>query len=273
MKKVIIAFDGKRFSQGAFEFVKNLNQTQPVLVTGVFLPVVDYAELLYSLGGMSGPLYVKDVWEEDEKEIERNIKHFERLCLKNGIEYRIHPNLERHIVSHLKNETRYADLLVLSSELFYENLGKTGQEEYLTEVIHRSECPVILVPEQYSFPKSVILSYDGSASSARAIKQFTYLFPELTSLNTILVYASEQTDDIPDKENIEELAGRHFDKLTVSKIDVDPRKYFDAWLADIENPILVAGAYGRSRLSEFIHKSFIREVIKDHKLPVFITHD
>jgi hypothetical protein len=51
MKKVIIAFDGKHFSEGAFEFVRRLNDKQALLVTGVFLPGIDYSELLYSLGG------------------------------------------------------------------------------------------------------------------------------------------------------------------------------------------------------------------------------
>ena len=37
MKKVVIAFDGNHFSEGAFEFVRRLNELQPILLTGVFL--------------------------------------------------------------------------------------------------------------------------------------------------------------------------------------------------------------------------------------------
>ena len=45
MKKVLLVFDGTNFSEGAFEFVRRLNELQPLLVTAVFTPQVDYASL------------------------------------------------------------------------------------------------------------------------------------------------------------------------------------------------------------------------------------
>ena len=38
MKKILIAFDGTHFSDGAFEFARRVNELQPILLTGVFLP-------------------------------------------------------------------------------------------------------------------------------------------------------------------------------------------------------------------------------------------
>ena len=43
MKKILLAFDGSNFSEGAFEFVRRLNDIQPLLVTGVFVPQVAYS--------------------------------------------------------------------------------------------------------------------------------------------------------------------------------------------------------------------------------------
>lgn len=40
MKKILLAFDSSNFSKGAFEFVLRLNDIQPVLATGVFIPKV-----------------------------------------------------------------------------------------------------------------------------------------------------------------------------------------------------------------------------------------
>jgi hypothetical protein len=45
MKKIILAFDGTHFSEGAFEFARRLNELQPVLLTGVFLPQAEIANL------------------------------------------------------------------------------------------------------------------------------------------------------------------------------------------------------------------------------------
>ena len=45
MKKIILISDGRNFSDAAFEFAKRLNELQPILLTGIFLPQTDYATL------------------------------------------------------------------------------------------------------------------------------------------------------------------------------------------------------------------------------------
>ncbi len=271
MKKVVVVFDGHHFSQGAFDFVRQLNEKERILVTGLFLPVVDYAELLYSLGGLTGPAYYSDIAFEDMGVIQQNISHFKAQCKEYNIEYNLHPDLSRHVISEIKFQSRFADLMVLSSELFYENLGKDLQEDYLENVLHKAECPVVLVPEHYGFPSNVILAYDGSESSVHAIKQFAYLLPEFTNLKTLLVSAVKDSD-IPDVKYIEEFAQCHFKDLTIKKLQIDPKVYFSSWLSDHGRSVLVTGAYGRSALSELLKRSFITQAIQDHKVPIFVAH-
>ncbi len=43
MKKVIIPFDGGKFSEGAFSFAIHLNHTHPILLSGIFLSQVDFS--------------------------------------------------------------------------------------------------------------------------------------------------------------------------------------------------------------------------------------
>lgn len=271
MKKVVIAFDGRHFSEGAISFIQYMNEKQPILVTGVFLPAVDYAELLYSIGGLSGPIYYKET-EVDDETLQKNIDRFRSVCENNGIEYRVHPDFDKHVVSELITESRFADLMIISSELFYENLGRETQDNYLENVMHRAECPVILVPERFHIPDNIVLAYDGSASSVYAIKQFCYLFPEFTNMKTLLTFVKTGGADIPDLPYLQEFIPRHYSNLQICKFDIDPATYFNTWLQDNSNPWLVTGAYGRSGLSEMIRKSFIADTIHDHKLPIFIAH-
>ena len=61
MKKVLLAFDGNNFSHSIMEFAKLMHSRQPIFAIGFFLPAVDYAELLYSFGGIpSGPIYITE---------------------------------------------------------------------------------------------------------------------------------------------------------------------------------------------------------------------
>lgn len=43
MKKILLAFDSNHFSAGAFEFARRLNEIEPILLVGFFLPAVYYA--------------------------------------------------------------------------------------------------------------------------------------------------------------------------------------------------------------------------------------
>jgi hypothetical protein len=152
-------------------------------------------------------------------------------------------------------------------------MGVGDPNNYLKEAIHNIECCVIVVHEKYQFPNVNILAYDGSESSVFAIKQFAYLLPEFSGNATLLTFANTEGEiNLPNEAYIEELAGRHFSDLTVSKLDIDSNKYFSTWIADKKTAIVVAGAFSRSAFSQFLNKSFVRDIIKQHSIPVFIGH-
>ena len=275
MKKVIIPFDGAHFSVGAMEFAIRLNESEPILLSGVFLPQMDYANLwAFSGGAMAGPMFVPFVDDTDDELIDKNIERFRSICESNDIDYRIHKSILDSPIPELRNESRFADLLIIGSEAFYENLGTDEPNAYFKDTLRQAECPVVIVPESFTFPESVMLSYDGSASSVYAIKQFAYLFPQLSSNSTLLVTAGgDGTDQVlPEESNIQELVARHFSDLTFMRIQLDPGKYFSTWLMYRKSTILVSGSFGRSAFSDFFKKSFISDVISTHRIPVFLAH-
>jgi hypothetical protein len=131
----------------------------------------------------------------------------------------------------------------------------------------------LIVPEKFGFPSSNVLTYNGSDDSVYAIKQFAYLFPELCKNETLLVYLNaENQNELPDETYIEELAARHFPNLTLTSLELDPKKYFGTWVMDRRNAMVISGAFSRSVFSQIFKKSFITDVITDHKLPLFIAH-
>lgn len=272
MKKVLIAFDGTQFSEGAFEFARSLNELQPILLVGAFIPQISYANLWSYAGAMAGPTFIPLVEAEDNETIQNNIKQFEDRCLKNGIAYKVHKDFYDFALPELKRETRFADLLIISSEKFYENLAGDDASEYMKDALHASECSVIVVPEHFTFPTRNILAYDGSDSSVFAIKQFAYLFPELCGNETLLVFSKDKEVKLPYENFIEELASQHFSNLQMLKLNISPKKDFQNWIVDNKNAILISGSYGRSFFSQIVRKSFVSEIIGEHKLPVFITH-
>ena len=275
MKKVLLVFDGSNFSEGAFEFVNKLNKIQPLLAIGAFMPQVDYANMWnYSAaaGVDTGPMYFPTVQDEDEA-IDNTMEHFRSLCISNEIQFRIHKNVSEFSLPNLKEDSRFADVVVLGGELFYKGVIFSNQFEYLKNTLHISESPVVIVPENYSFPEQNILAYDGSEQSVYAIKQFAYLFPELAKNKTLLVYANEEQEgEIPAKDQVRELVAQHYNYLNILPLGVNPKKYFSEWIKAQKASILISGSFGRSGLSLVFKKSFVTDTIIEHKIPVFIAH-
>lgn len=273
MKKVIISLDGQHFPKGAFEFVKNINLENKILLAGVFLSPIDYSKLL-AYTGLEGITIMPEwlVKNEDDVLVNKNISLFKEACIAEGIEFRIHKDTDLMAISSLIEETRFADALIISSDLFYANISKQQPNFYLEEVLKRAECPVMLIPENYEEPEQVVLAYDGNESSVFAIKQFAYLFPELAKKETILLSIVQHEDEMPEYSLVTELVASHYPDLKIETLHLKQKKDFAVWLSNKPNSVVVMGAFARSALSQLFKKSFANDVIHDIKMPIFISH-
>jgi len=272
MKKVLLVFDGNHFSEGSFRMANFINEHEPILATGVFLQSVDYRDIIGYSGVNSGSSVTISTPQTDESAILKNIATFESRCQHAGMEFRTHKDTDLFALEELQKETRFADLMILSVELFYNNIGDEQPNDYLKRVLRQTECPVMLVPETFELPNKVMLAYDGKPDSVFAIKQFTYLFPHFYQWETRLITLEEEGESIPHQELIQELATKHFSNLTIEAVTSVTEKTFDAWVSDQTDHIIVSGAFGRSELSTLFHKSFISRLIEQHCVPVFVTH-
>lgn len=273
MKKLILALDGKHFPRGAFEFVKSINNKNKVLLAGVFLSPVDYSKVL-AFTGMEGVAIMPD-WlmrDEDDVIVSKNVTAFEQACIAEGIEYRIHKDTTTMAIASLIEETRFADTLLVSSDLFYENVMKDQPNYYLEEVLKKSECPVMLIPENYREPAQTILTYDGNESSVFAIKQFAYVFPELAKNETALLSIVDQHEELPEYSMISELVSRHYPNLKIMSLPLDSRNEFSKWIKTQPGSYIVMGSFSRSLFSQLFRRSFANAVIHDIKMPIFISH-
>jgi nucleotide-binding universal stress UspA family protein len=273
MRKVIIAFDGAQYSDGAMEFARNMNVGEKISLTGLFLPQVAFGSLWTYSDAMTGATFIPFVEDEEADLIGKNIDKFEDFCVHNGINHSVNKALFEFALPELRKETRFADLVIIGSETFYKQIGSQTPNEYLKDAMHSAECPVVVVPEKYSFPEKNILAYDGSESSVFAIKQFTYLFPEFADNPTIVVATHKSANEFNEnKTEIQSFASSHYLSLTYLNLDIDAKKYFSTWISEKKGAILVCGAFSRSLISQLFRQSFVEEVLREHRIPVFISH-
>jgi hypothetical protein len=272
MKKILLLCDGDHFPSGAVRFIKQMRETEPIYVKGMFFSSVDTLEMIpVGFIPVSGT-YVK-LKEDQHAIVAQSQKQFTEVFEDVGIKYDIHPYEDAWDADLFKTESRFADLVVISEELFCINLVETQPNYFMAEALRASECPVAIVPENFKLIERLAFAYDGEKESMHAIKQFVYLFPELTELPTEVVHIKEEiSDDLPNSDLLREYSFSHFQSQFTSKLHFDPKKYFTSWLEEKKNVILIAGSFSRSSLSNNLRKSFAENIIAEHTCPIFIAH-
>lgn len=266
MKKISIVFDGGHFSKGVIEFVRHLNDVTPISVTACFLKQEHF------VNSSSFANIAEYAYENEEPLVDAAIQRFTDACEKYDLNFKVHDYDPNYGIASLRKLSRFSDVMVVSSELFFQNVNHVQPNEFLKDLLHVSECPVFAVPEKFTFPTTIILAYDGSESSLFAIKEFANLFPELCERKTMLVYGYGENEHIPELNTIKDLASCHFSNFGIYRLHIDQQHHFNTWLQDISSPLVVSGSFGRSHLYEFIRRSFVSDTIHDHKAIVFVAH-
>jgi len=192
MKKILFACDGNNFPKGAMQFIKQLNETEPVIVKGLFFEPIDFQQLITVSYIPTAAPYVK-LKQEEEKLVKKSMEKFIGMCELNNIKYQADENQEVD-KDLLVKETRFADLLVISEELFCTDLIDYQPNVFMKEILHSAECPVIAIPENFKSPDRIVFAYDGKKESMLALKQFCYLLPQFTELPAEFVYIKEVMD-------------------------------------------------------------------------------
>jgi hypothetical protein len=271
MKRILFAGGGNNFPKGAFEFLKSLHGIEQISVKGLFFSPMGYQHRIPVSHISSDAPYLR-LKEKEPVSIESSKALFAEQCDANHIKYDIHDNKEQWDKNIFAGQSRFADLVVLSRELFYADTHIDDPAIYLHKALHLSECPVMLVPELFSRFERLVVAYDGSKESLFALKQLCYLFPQYTDLPTEIVYVNqEDTDEIPDIAMLSDYCRVHFENLNFEKLHLKPGQ-FGSWIIRKKNALLASGSFGRSSFSYASRRSFIEAVTHDQHMPVFIAH-
>lgn len=270
MRKILFALDDNRLSEAAFSFATKINEQEAVQLTGMYIPsLTDDAQ--WAVPGAEAAFYMSRLIEENDIDVLGNITAFKQACADNHISHRVH-GLGTPVLQELRKETRFADILIVGLERYEREATQVFAEDDLQKIFEVAECPVVLVPHGASFPENIVVAYDGSADSVYALKTFAYLLPELAKMPAEVIYANAGNAAVPGEQHVKELVALHFSTPAFSVLEFDPAKYLATWMAERPGSMLVSGSYGRSELSQLFRKSFLKEVLREHKVPIFIAH-
>lgn len=278
MKKILLAIDGINIDMPALDFACYLCRLTRSKLTGVFLEnlVAEERPVLKSIQRVKSNDWETDKdseeYQQKQELIEKNILAFKDACCNRSVNCHLRRD-KGQPAKDIICDSRYADLLVIDAATSFKKKFEGTPTRFVKDILSEAECPVIIAPERFEAPDEIIFAYDGSKSAMFAIKQFTYLLPELLDKKLILVQVSEPGKAVhPDKYPLKERLLNHYADFEFETLigNTDTR-LFD-YLLKKKNSMLVMGSYGRNTVSRFFKRSSADLLIKTITPPVFIAH-
>jgi len=275
MEKILLVINAHNPDVFSIDFacrVVNLSHTK---LTGLFIENL-YFEYI-PVNAIDEPSYFSAVSTTANATVavdtDQSIRLFKEECLRRGIRPEVYID-QGEPIREIIFESRFADLVIVDPKVSFYNREEPLPSHFVKEILAKAECPVLLAPERFETIEKIVFCYDGSASSVFAIKQLTYLLPQLYDKKAMLLEVSRRSEEefTESHRRMLDWLRSHYRNVYYHSLKGDVKDELFNYFFKKQKVLIVIGAYGRSMLSNFFRKSNADVLIRMVDLPIFITH-
>lgn len=279
IKRILVALDPDSDTPTATAFARRIGSAVSAEVTG--LAIVDTQSVMASAkGGGIGSMYlvekVRSRLLDEARTVAKDLVESFADDFESGFGGKVSSQiLEGEPLDQLSQEMNYHDVLVIGSRphFFYshpEEISLTLQSAIQTVV-----GPVLVIPEDASAEvTNVLVAYDGSRESARALRSFLYLMPFGTAVSVNLINVHESGDATRSKLLLREAESycevHGLNASTYSLHGTEPTEAILDAAARFKSQLVVVGANFVAPLSRMLFGSTTKSIVGNAKLPLWV---
>jgi nucleotide-binding universal stress UspA family protein len=278
IKNLLLCTDGSDYSNVAADYAIWLAQKWEARLTALHVTDIRLLEgpLLADISGAIGAqpfrAFLPQLQEIYKQKSETILNAVKDRCAQAGVAVEtLHKT--GGLVDSILEEERRAELVVIGqrgehAQFIGEMLGSSVER-----LVRRSVKPCLVTPDQFREIRQIVAAYDGSKESSKSLTRAFDVTRWLgASLNIVTVCGVG--DEARAAQTLQEavtLAESHGlktkNRLLQGDADVEIVKFADAETMDL----IVMGAYGQTRIREWILGSVTTSVIRRSKVAVLLT--
>ncbi|MDY6864278.1 MAG: universal stress protein [Thermodesulfobacteriota bacterium] len=277
VKRILIPLDPSQYTENALDEGCNIARRNGAELTG--LVILDIPGIEKSIGPIPlGGLYYAEKLEKHKEEeaherIHSILSRFKEKCNEEEVAHR-EAEFQGSPSDRIIKESIFYDLVIMGLRTYFnfETSDKPGDS--LEKILDHSITPIYGVPETMPVSDTektkVLIAFDGSLQSARAMKRFAKLAdPDIMEVALIISHTDKETANYymdQAEAYLNTYSINNVKKIWTSQniIRVMEEQYLD-W-ADI----VVVGAHSKKGPFDFMAGSLVKYLIKEAKRPVFI---
>ena len=274
MEKIIVVINPTGIERMSLDFACYLANLTGSKLTGLFL----HQEPLMEVVEKPGIHFCHHVNETQVlplislEEIRQIKLEFHRFCSNHDLQWI--PEMKEAVnINHVILESRFADLMILGAGSSFSTEAEIIPSDTVTYTLKHAECPVIVAPLTFNEVNEIVFTYDGSASSVFAIKQFTNLFPQFRDKKVIFLEVNDDySHEISHKEMIVDYLETHYSSVGYQVLRGDPEDQIFSYFLNKKKAFAIMGAFGKKIIPSIFNRSTATLLLKTTSLPVFISH-
>lgn len=275
-KTILLHLNDERRVARLVEAAAFLAERQQAHLIGLYVmpPVPIYGSTMMGAGMIKGGL---DTFRHEAAHVEAA---FAKAAASHGIvpEWRAVAARAQSVADTIMEHGRSADLIIAAQRDQAWDFSSLLDEP--ERIAIESGRPVLIIPNAGKFDtfgKRITIAWNGRRESARAAFDALPLLQQASAVRIVWINPQDEikpVGEIPTAEIATALArhGVKCETATIAATDVKVGDVLLSSMADESSDLLVMGAYGRSRLREFIFGGTTRHILRHMTVPVLMSH-
>lgn len=276
IKSILIPTDGSQNSMTALDYGVHFSKIFGAELTG--LNVIDIRALEGPfLNDISGSLgfspyqnFLPKFQEMFEKKADVILESFSAVCKDNSVPFKS-KKLSGVISGVITEEAKKTDLVIIAQRGEHEKWS-TGLLGSTTEsVVRRSPRPVLVTPNAFRKTEKILVAYDGSVQSNKALKTALDMFiPFNLEISVVYVAKNEENSKLILNEVTEFIAPYNI-QAEIKWIKGEGPQHILDFAYEKNLDMIVMGAFGRSWIHELILGGTTAYIIRKSSIPVLLS--
>lgn len=281
LKRILVPLDPSPYTDAVIEAACFIAKERNAELSG--LVILDIPGIEKSIGPAPiGAIHFAEVLEKKKKEeaearIEQLIDKFKTKCSEKGV---IHheANYQGSPSERIIKESVYYDAIIVGMRTYFD--FETEDESYrghsVEKILGETITPIYAIPRIFPLSDTsnrkfeILIAYDGSMLSARALQRFSQLaLPELMHATLITSQQEKSTADYlldHAQEYLSVHGFRDVEKVWTKEdiISIVDKEYLDRM------DLIVVGAHSKRGIFDFMVGSLTSHLLAEEKKPVII---
>jgi nucleotide-binding universal stress UspA family protein len=237
----------------------------------VFIPVPHLATPVYA-GAPGGAVIVTEEDTVGLGHARQIAERIERAAKANGVTVQMMIESAEYgsILRSLSATARLVELAVMRRS------GAMPQDS-IESLLFAAGCPLLIVPEQTETPlklAKVMIGWDGGLESARAIRAAIPILEKAKTVEIVTVTGEKELGKQAAGVEVARMLARHDIKVETTELplaDTAGKRLIDHGVLK-HSDLIVAGAYGHSRLRQFFFGGVTTSLLAEAKMPILLAH-